>query len=50
MDYDLNYRYIYYKYKVLYSNYIYIEENNVKYDGLFIYNNNNNICTTKKYI
>lgn len=42
---DINYRYLYYKYKVLYKNYLYIEENSVKYDGVFIYySNNNNIC------
>lgn len=42
---DLNYRYLYCKYKVLYKSSIYIEENNVKYDGVFIYNiDKNNVC------
>lgn len=42
---DLNYRYLYYKYKVLYKSVIYIEENNVRYDGIFIYNTDkNNVC------
>lgn len=42
---DLNYRYLYYKYKLLYKSSIYIEENNVRYDGIFIYNTDkNNIC------
>lgn len=48
---DINYRYLYYKYKVLYKNYLYIEENSLKYDGVFIYySNNNNICTDAEKI
>lgn len=48
---NVNYRYLYYKYKVLYKNYVYIEETNVKYDGIFIYYfNNNNICVNAEKI
>ena len=47
---DVNYRYLYYKYKNLYKNYVYIEENNIKYDGMFTFDNYKDICIKPKKI
>ena len=41
---ELNYRYMYYKYKNMYKNNIYIEEINIKHNGLFVYDTYENIC------